>query len=219
VRRTTIGWSLALVAALVAVAGCSGAEPLRAGAWHGPPGTAAPCDFGATRESRPLRSAFVLGCGRAPDGTRLELVTDDGSCLVVQGLPGGERACGVAPARRDPAPRSALSGAVFARLSPRARAELYGETRADVQRVVARYRFAGRVRRRRAAVIEARDVRGLRAAALREPFGYFVVFVPAAARRVVVTGYRGRRRLGSLRFDPILRSLHPRAFVAHTDPD
>ncbi len=204
------------VAAALALAGCGGGSPAS------PPddrrAAAGSCEPGSERASRVLRRAVVLGCARAPDGTRFRLVTRDGRCLVLQGLPRGERACGVAPGRRDPRLRAALGGAVFVRLSPRSRTELYGEARPDVRRVTVRFRHRGRMRERRAALLEVRDPRALSAARLSARFGYFVAFVPAGARAVVAEAHGRGRRLGSLRFDPVLRSLHPRAFAAAAKP-
>ena len=198
-----VGRALACALSASVAAACGGGgEPRR-------PESGASCAFGAVRESVTVGRAVVLGCGRAPDGTRIELVARNGSCLILQGLPGGERGCGVAPGRGEPA----LRNPYFVQRRPRGRIELYGETRGDVRRVVVRYRDRRRVRTRGATLIEAHETQALRAAHISRPFGYFVAFVPAAARDIVVEGHDTARRLGSLRFAPILRSLHPRVFI------
>jgi hypothetical protein len=159
------------------------------------------------------RDAVVLGGARAPDGTPVALIACDGSCLILRGLPGGERGCGVAPSRRDPPLRDPLGGGAFVQRSPRGRIELHGNTSHAVRRVLVRYRDHRRLRQRSATLIEARQTAALRAAGINGPFGYFVAFVPAGARDVVVEAHGNARRSGSLRFGPILRSLHPRVFI------
>jgi hypothetical protein len=94
------------------------------------------------------------------------------------------------------------------------RIELCGETNAVVRRVLVRFRHGTRVHRRRATLVEARDARALRAARIGEPFGYFIALVPAGARDIVAEGWGADRRLGTLRFDPIVRSMHPRVFIS-----
>jgi hypothetical protein len=176
-------------------------------------GAAEPRYDGSAREG-----AVVLGAGRAPDGTRVKLLAHDGRCITIRGLPGGDRACGVAPSEREPRPRSALTGAAVVRLSRNASIELHGEAGAAVRRVEVRYRHGGCPHRRRASLIEARDLRGLDATGIDEPFSSFIALVPPGARRIVAEASDGTRRVGSLRFDPIVRSMHPRVFIARPTP-
>jgi hypothetical protein len=159
----------------------------------------------------------VLARGRAPDGTRIVLDARPdaaGPCIAIRGLPGGERACGRAPSERGPPAQAPISGPAYVQRSPDSRIELYGEAAAEVSEVVVNYRIAGRARRSRTALIPVRDSGALRAAGIGEPFGYFVAFIPARARRPVVEARDGRATVGRQSFGAILKSMSAEAFIA-----
>lgn len=161
----------------------------------------------------------LLGSARTPGGARIQLTAvwdAAGPCLHVDGLPGGPRGCGRAPSERVPPARAAIGGGVFAQRSPHAPLELYGETAPDVQRVVVRYRLHGdRAGARAATLIRASHAGALRRAGIRGPFGYFVAFAPPRAQDVIAEARDASGALlGRLRYDGIIRSLHPTAFIA-----
>jgi hypothetical protein len=165
------------------------------------------------------RRPIALASGKAPDGRRIRIVAFSdagGPCLRILGLPGGPRQCGRAPSERVPAVRKAIGGPVIARLAPDTRLELYGETRPMVRRVGVRFRLpSGKRGRRTAAIIRVDNRDALHAARIREPFGYFIAFVPARAENVVATARDANEVvLGRLGYDPIVDSLHPHAFIA-----
>ncbi len=159
---------------------------------------------------------MVLGCARGATLRLYAFRQAGGPCLVVDGLPGGPRACGRAPGERVPAAAGAIGGPAIVRRSPDAELELYGETSAAVRRVVLRYRLpAGRRGRRRATLIRADDAVALRAARIREPFGYFAGSVPPRARDVMAVALDASgEELGRLAFDRIARDMHPTVFIA-----
>ena len=162
----------------------------------------------------------MLGCARTATGSEVRLYAIrelGGPCLVLTGLPGGPRACGRAPSERVPAKSAPLGGPVIARRSPEADLEVYGETSPSVRRVVVSYRLPdGRAGRRRATLIRAEHRGSLRAARVRDPFGYFFGALPPEARRVVAVALdRSGAKLGRLGFDPIVRTMHPTVFLAY----
>jgi hypothetical protein len=194
-----------------------------AGPCAGPPGIdEPPCEVGAERSSpgAPGREReIVLGCGRTPDGTVVQLSSSldaGGPCLSITGLPGGTRACGRAPSERVPPAREAIGGGAIVRRTTGAQLELYGETAATVRRVLLRYRLpSGGPGERPATLIRARDPVALTAARIGEPFGYFVGAVPPRAVRVSAVALdRSGRVLGRLGFDRLARDMPPTVFIA-----
>ena len=177
----------------------------------------ASCDVGARRKV-PAGRGIVLACGKAPDGRRIEIRSwpdAGGPCLTIIGLPAGPRQCGRTPSESIP-PRPAMTADAIVRITPTSRLELYGEARSAVRRVVVHFRLPGGNRlRRSAAIVRAGDAAALRAAQIREPFGYFIAFVPGMARHVVATGHDAQGAVvGRVRYDPIVDSLHPHNFIA-----
>jgi hypothetical protein len=213
-NRTALGLLLAIVAG-----GCSGDEERTDVAERPAPGEPA-CDVGAVQKRAAHEPrTIVLACGRLADGGEVEIRSSRdaaGPCLAIVGIPGGPRQCGRAPSERDPASRAAIGGPVYAQRMPGGRLELYGETAPRVVRVALRYRLPeGRSIRKAATLIQIADRRALAAAGIDRPFGYFVGFVPPRARDVTAEAQSGSGAvLGVLRFGPVLRSLHPTAFIA-----
>jgi hypothetical protein len=161
----------------------------------------------------------VLGCGRTPAGTTVQLYSfrdAGGPCLNIAGLPGGTRACGRAPNERVPAAREAIGGGAIVRRPAGVELELYGETAANVRRVLLRYRLPqGRPGQRPATLIPVRDRAALRAARIRKPFGYFVGAVPPRAGQVSAVALdTSGKVLGQLGFDRLARDMHPTVFIA-----
>lgn len=136
-------------------------------------------------------SVLMIGCGRALGGRPIQLLATSpggggaGPCLRIVGLPGGARGCGYAPSERGPPVTEAIGGEQTVRRGPRGPLEVYGETTAAVSSITLSYRLpSGRIRHKRAALIRVRDRATLRAARIREPFGYFVGGVPARTSNV-----------------------------------
>jgi hypothetical protein len=214
-----------VVALLVGVVGCGsdGQRPtavspivdeaaVRCDARSAPRDRRAPPIFRRYRE-------VLLGCARTPAGTMVRLYAirqGGGPCLVIDGLPGGARGCGRAPSERVPPRTGAIADGAIVRRTPRAKLELYGETAATVRRVVLRYRVrGGRPRERPATLIRAEHSGSLRAARIREPFGYFLGAVPPRARKVFAVALdEAGEELGRLGFDRLARSMSPTAFIA-----
>jgi hypothetical protein len=202
--------------------GCDSGDRDPAASRVGAPAVPEPCGVGVERES--LRVAFggdviLLGCGRARGGTVVKIYSfrdAGGPCIVIEGLPGGARACGRAPSERVPAVRAAIGGPVIVRRSPNAALELYGETAPRTRRVLLRYRLPnGQPGERPALLIRASDPAALRAAGIRQPFGYFIGAVPPHARRVSAVALgRDGQALGRLEFDRLARGMHPTVFIA-----
>ena len=169
------------------------------------------------RDPTPDRTV-ELARGEAPDGRQIQIrswLDADASCLRIIGLPHGPRECGYPPSETIP-PRPALGADAIVRITPRSRLELYGATRLEVKRVDVRFRFpSGCPGLRSATLIRVEDREALRAAHIREPFGYFIAFVPSKAREVVAIG---RDASGAVvrrvKFDPIVDSLPPHSFIA-----
>jgi hypothetical protein len=180
-----------------------------------------PCEVGG-KPSDPrvpaTARAIVLGCAKTPDATLVAVYSfrdAGGPCLNIAGLPGGTRACGRAPSEREPPSRAAIGGAAVVRRSPAAPLELYGETASNVRRVLVRYRLRGRPGQRRASLILVHDRAALRAARIREPFGYFIGVVPPRAGQVFAVALdRSSHEVGRLGFDRLVREMHPTVFIA-----
>ena len=227
-RSPPVPWSasaLALVALSCSAIACGSDEA-------GKRNTASPGNADAPRcrvgSERPGPAAFapergiVLACGRTTGGSQIELYAlagDHGvACINIAGLPGGTRACGVAPSDRVPRPRTHLIGDAVVQRSPGAPLELYGAAAPDVQSVVLRFQSPRRRPGQRAAtLIRARDRGALKAARIERPFGYFLGSVPDGAEQIWADARDGAGRVvGRFDFDP-LRSMHPTVFIAEKD--
>jgi hypothetical protein len=159
-----------------------------------------------------------LARGEAPDGRQIQIrswLDADASCLRIIGLPHGPRECGLPPSETIP-PRPALGADAIVQITPKSRLELYGATRPEVKRVDVNFRHpSGCPELRSAAIIRVDDRDALRAAHIREPFGYFIAFVPGNAREITAIGRgTGGAVVRRVRFDPIVDSLHPHSFIA-----
>lgn len=217
---------VALMASVLYVAGCGGDRQDDSEAVSGSAGRdetrenlAGPrgCEVG-DRRAVGRGPEVVIGCGRAlGEPVRILAFRDAGGpCLLIAGLRGGTRGCGRAPSERVPAATEAIGGPAIVRRSPDRPLELYGETTADVRRVVLRYRRNGRdARRREAALIEMRNPAALRAAGIRESFGYFVGSVPPGATNVSAEALAASGAvLDRFRFGRLAREMHPTVFIA-----
>jgi len=138
-----------------------------------------------------IGSVLIIGCGRALGGRPIQLLATSpgsggaGPCLRIVGLPGGARGCGYAPSERGPPGTEAIGGEQTGHRGPQSPLELYGETTAAVSSITLSYRLpSGCIRHKRAALIRVRDRATLRAARIREPFGYFVGGVPTHTSNV-----------------------------------
>jgi hypothetical protein len=175
----------------------------------------------ATKPARvdPVEHArrVALASGKAPDGRRIRITAFSdaaGPCLTIRGLPRGPRQCGRAPSEEIP-PGPTMRADAIAQITPESRLELYGALRPAVKRVVVRFTLPSGDHVRSASIIRVEDRSALSAAEIREPFSYFIAFVPPGARQVVAIGRNDRGRvLGRLRYDPIVNSLHPHNFIA-----
>ena len=213
------------LSALLVCSGCCGtachdaAEPAQ-------PATADAC---GDRTGRTLSSVLgdaegiALGCRRVEGPARLlELfaVNDAGGpCIVITGLPDGPRACARAPGERVPAVRRHISAGPIVRRSIRSGVEVYGETSAEVDRVLLRYRLpGGRRATTRATLIEADSAAARAAAGIDEPFAVFVGQIPSRARHVVAEGQdRSGHTLGRAQFSGLMRDGRATtAFVAES---
>ncbi|MGH3117964.1 MAG: hypothetical protein ACRDQ2_12795 [Gaiellales bacterium] len=216
-RRRALG-----VVVVVVAAGCGGGNEDRTPSPSDSSARAPDprCDVGGQRKVplQPGNRAVVLACGEAPDGRLIEIrsfLDAGGPCLRILGLPRGPRQCGRTPSESIP-PRPPVTADAIVRITPRSRLELYGEIRPAVRGVVVRFTLPSGARERRtAAITRVVDRDALSAAHIREPFGYFIAFVPGRARNVVA---RGRDRYGAphghVQYDGIVDSLHPTTFIA-----
>jgi hypothetical protein len=206
---------------IVFAAGCGGDEATKEPSAPSARDSRGDCDIGARHKwwSKVVEHrTIVLACGEAQGGQRIRIGAfedDAGPCLVIFGTPRVPRQCGRTPSESIP-PRPEMTADAIAQVTPKSPLELYGALRPVVREVVVRFRLpSGKRATRSAPIIRVHDAEALRAAHIREPFGYFVAFVPPGARNVVATGRDAHGAvLGRLRYDPIVDSLHPHNFIA-----
>jgi hypothetical protein len=167
------------------------------------------------------RRFVELASAELADGRRVVLRsfgagTEVGPCLTLVGLDQYKRQCGRAPSERVPshAGDSILAGPI-AQLRPDAPFEVYGETSADVVRVLLRFNVNASTRQQRAVLMRVLDAETLVSAGIRQPFGYFLAELPPDAWKIRATAFDSEGdEIGSDDYDEF-RDLHPRSFIAN----